>query len=458
MICRMTEWQCYDRKDKHQQAFASLKGQRASAIVHGLNLGHDATVVRACLNCHALPEVGGFLAGPARLEEGVTCVACHGPYWQWVGEHPAGELWRSQAAINPGRLGPDNWINLDRKQKQLLKGMTDLWDPVRRAEVCASCHIGNYREKKVITHAMYAAGHPPLPSFEAATFSEFQPRHWQYLREKDDRKQQLLQPFDPNHLERAELVAITGLVVLRESMKLFADQAAVDCDGPPGAAWPDFARYDCQACHHELQVTTRTELGRGLAPGRPADPPWPHALVLLGIEATSDHPRNAAKERDWYDALVRSLHGAWAIQPFGDRGQAIQAAEMVSRWADQLLKRRASPIDQNRARALLAEACRIEQGTVLDYDAARQRAWAAGVLYQDILAADPACRANPTIVSALQALDNLLLLKLPAAQEQVPIERSLKTRLDFANKYAATAVRNHFDQIFHEVVAGRLRL
>ena len=62
--------------------------------------------------------------------------------------------------------------------------MTDLWDPVRRAETCASCHVGNHDEGKVVTHAMYAAGHPPLPGFETATFGDLEPRHWQYLSEK----------------------------------------------------------------------------------------------------------------------------------------------------------------------------------------------------------------------------------------------------------------------------------
>ena len=103
--------------------------------------------------------------------------------------------------------------------------MTDLWDPVRRSEICTSCHIGNYKEKKVITHAMYAAGHPPLPGFEAATFSEFQPRHWQYLGEKEKSQRSRLRPFDASNLERRLLVAISGPIVLRESMRLFAEQA-----------------------------------------------------------------------------------------------------------------------------------------------------------------------------------------------------------------------------------------
>ena len=32
--------------------------------------------------------------------------------------------------------------------------------------MCLSCHLGNAREGRVVTHEMYAAGHPPLPGFE----------------------------------------------------------------------------------------------------------------------------------------------------------------------------------------------------------------------------------------------------------------------------------------------------
>ena len=175
--------------------------------------------------------------------------------------------------------------------------MTDLWDPVRRTEVCASCHIGNYEQKKIITHAMYAAGHPPLPSFEPANFSDFQPRHWEYLWEKNPNRQKRLQWHDTSNLERAELVAVSGPVLLRESMRLFADQAKANPAQPPGAAWPDFARYDCRACHHELRTGTISQNRVGAAAaGRPADPKWNHALARLGISIMTPAGKNVADE------------------------------------------------------------------------------------------------------------------------------------------------------------------
>ena len=50
--------------------------------------------------------------------------------------------------------------------------------PSNAHKLCLSCHVGNAAQGKVITHAMYAAGHPPLPAMDIATFALNQPQHW----------------------------------------------------------------------------------------------------------------------------------------------------------------------------------------------------------------------------------------------------------------------------------------
>jgi hypothetical protein len=181
--------------------------------------------------------------------------------------------------------------------------------------------------------------------------------------------------------------------------------------------------------------------------------------VLVGISALFGNPQNAAHERNRYVGLAQSLHSSLSIQPFGDRKAAMQAAKNLWCWADQILEKRGNlPIDQDRATAALTEACRIGETRGVDYDSARQLAWAAQVLYSDIIAANAGARPNPTIVSALKSLDNHLLLQLPSAKEHVQIESSLKTRLDFASKYVPSRVRTNFEQIFNETKAGRLKL
>src|SRR5947209_12356109 len=101
--------------------------------------------------------------------------------------------------------------------------MTDLWDPAKRTALCASCHIGNKEQGKFVTHEMYAAGHPPLPGFEVATFSNQMPRHWQYLKEKDEKVLALLE-YDAAQasLEETNLLAIGVLVNFQASMDILA--------------------------------------------------------------------------------------------------------------------------------------------------------------------------------------------------------------------------------------------
>jgi hypothetical protein len=65
-------------------------------------------------------------------------------------------------------------------------GERDMRDPAARAERCAACHVGNAAEGRFVTHAMYAAGHPPLPPLEVMTFSRDPPMHTTYARDLPD--------------------------------------------------------------------------------------------------------------------------------------------------------------------------------------------------------------------------------------------------------------------------------
>jgi hypothetical protein len=452
MICRMTEMQFYDKADKHQIAYRRLANERSRSIVKLLGFkDNDATTVDACLRCHALPEVGGGRMNTAFLSEGVTCVACHGPYREWVGEHPDAVVFLGlQKPPDRARNAPKNWLELTRKEKEELKGMTDLWDPVRRSEICASCHIGNYKEKKVITHAMYAAGHPPLPGFEAATFSEFQPRHWQYLGEKEKSQRDRLRPFDESNLERALLVAISGPIVLRESMRLFAEQARGNRDERSGAAWPDFARYDCRACHHELKSEAKvTSRGGPVGLGRPAAPWWTHALVRFGILICTANAADATNEQMRYEALAKSFRAAMSAEPFGNRGPVVEAAEDLANWADELVKNRPhTAVDQKRAWTMLAELCDESATKGLDYDSARQIGWAFLAIYHDVRRGERQKDGDKEIERILNQLDSGLFLTFNSpGKEQGFIEDSLKTRLGFAARYNAAATAELFAQL-----------
>ena len=169
MICKMDEYQVWHESDRHEYAFhwpinvspqrrdakdqrhengarfLLLAGQRAQEIVDRLQI--KDLQKSACVNCHTLPvpkdiPADRFVPGT----DGVTCVACHGAVQDWALRH--------QAVNDP------QWRKLTRKEKERDYGMVDLWNPVTHASKCLSCHIGNAAERKVITHEMYAAGHP----------------------------------------------------------------------------------------------------------------------------------------------------------------------------------------------------------------------------------------------------------------------------------------------------------
>jgi hypothetical protein len=429
MICRMDEFTRFHHKDVHELAYSALTGTRGQQL--STALGTDVTQIDACVNCHSVPvrKLPAQFYDPKM--DGVSCVACHGTYLNWVEKHQA--------------TGDDEWRKLDRKEKQRDYGMTDLWDPVTRAETCASCHIGSHAEGKVVTHAMYAAGHPPLPSFEAATFGDAEPRHWETLNEKSpERQSRLRPPRDPKNLEQTQLVVASGLVVLRESMRLFHDQAKAHHPDSANPPWPDFARFDCFACHHDLASAAsapwRQTRGYRVARGRPPAPEWPLTLVPLAIETAN--PDLARARKNELQELLDVFRGALARQPFGDPQPAEQAAEAVARWSKTVLDElRHSSVNRDQARRLLDRLCRIAQDRTPDYDSARQIAWAFRIIYQEL---EPNRAKDAPIPRRLAELDAQLLLTLPRVREQSSIESTLAQRLNAIAAYDPAAFQAQF--------------
>jgi hypothetical protein len=445
----MNEWQKYDQQDKHQIAFQSLLNRRGKEIAQ--RLGHqDALQIGACLKCHAIPDPGVARPNPARLSDGVTCVGCHGAFADWVEIHPR-SFEEPEGVNRQVEPGEDDWIKLDRKQKERDYGMTDLWDPVRRTEICASCHIGSYAQGKVVTHAMYAAGHPPLPGFEPATFSDAQPRHWEYLHEKTPERLSRLKTLRPRNLEQTQLIVVGSLVSLRESMNLFADQAEANKPDPVGAQWPDFARFDCYACHHELQArdgaSWRQVRRRDGQPGRPTPPEWPQILIWLGIEATG--PQQSSRLENQLKQQLAAFHASMRLGPFGNSKSIVSTARNVAEWADSLVQcLNHTMFDQALARQLLARLCKTAGETIPDYDSARQIAWAFRAIYRESV---PEGHHDAAIERALASLEAELTLNLPPERKAVTIETALPERLRSAAGFNPTSFQARFG-----IIAERL--
>jgi hypothetical protein len=453
-ICRGTEMSIWQPQDKHALAFQVLGDERGQRI--GKLLGLDVKNKKECLACHTAwfdEHVGMQKAGNFSREEGVSCVVCHGPDLVVLpGQDRLPKLGWLDTHGSQNQQFREAWRKLSRTVKQDEWGMTDLWDPVKRTQLCASCHIGNVEQGKVVTHEMYAAGHPPLPSFEVVTFSNQMPRHWQYLREKDKKVLDLVMKFEPSEieLEQTHLLAIGSLVVLRENLQLLANQAATK-------DWPELANYGCYACHHELRSKSwRQERGYAGKPGRPPLREWPTALVELGLLHAAANAEQAKALCDDFQNLLTALQTAVDSQPFGQSAAVKQKADDLISFINSSLKRIQDRMTLDESKGgyspdasgqLLAQWLnrRAEVTPPLkanhplpDFDSARQITWAYQVLSLEAASKhDPKTRQS--LASAMAAdpawktLDEYLGLTLPPGQ--IKLEASIKTGLDRIGNY-----------------------
>src|ERR1043165_9122327 len=315
-ICRCNEFEIWETTDKHRLAFLALKGKRADMMRE--RLGYDVRAAKACVSCHSVWIEDNQVREKQQslVEEGVSCFVCHGPDSgtdkRWMDTH---------GSTNPATR--DEWRKESRETKQTRYGMRDLWNPAERSRLCVSCHIGNADEDKIVTHEMYAAGHPPLPSFDMSNFSEAM-KHWQALGEKSPA---VLKEFKYSPLEvereQLDLVTIGSLVSFQQTMVLLKKQASkLD-------AWPEFAQFDCYACHHDLKNPSwRQQRGYRGKPGRPQMSAWPTALMEVAVEYASGADAKAAKRnfKD-FEAKLAKLQAASNAQPFGDTAKIADATD-----------------------------------------------------------------------------------------------------------------------------------
>lgn len=364
-----TESARFIAEDKHVQAYELLKGELGQAMTKRLGIA-DISQARQCLSCHAgwQPHEA---EKPPHFEFGVTCESCHGPSSNWDTPHSE-PAWRVKPPADKLKLG-----------------LVNVRDPVARAEQCFSCHIGNADQGKVITHEMYAAGHPPLPSIEIESFVDQMPAHWRYLPEKgpfESRAEYVKlnypeHPHDPGlDLPRTRSAVVGGLVALRESLELFASQAK-----PDNPQWPELALFDCQACHHDLRSPSwRQQRDVQFAPGRPTLPEWPFALVNVSLrQIAGDNDVEFAKLTAEFAAQRQQLYAAVQKQPFGDKQAATRATEFA-RWLEpHIVMLSTSRFDSTAATRSILELTTLGDKEFPDFHSARQRAWALGIIQRE---------------------------------------------------------------------------
>jgi hypothetical protein len=398
---KLTEFTTWRTEDRHSLAYAVLEGPRGQQMGEIL-AGDKGYVLRrdaGCLNCHAM-NFEGREGTQFSLKDGVSCDGCHGPSQEWIGPHFADK---------------ENWRKMTPEQK-LAKGMRDLRDPTTRAELCLSCHVGNAAEGKVVTHPMYAAGHPPLPGIEVATFSKNLPQHWYDLKDvpflktaPEDIKK--IYHYDIADVQHSRLTLESSAVVLREQMNLVAGRADLKAANPKNN-WPELvlpifkeekgveqlwpqvamAHSDCYACHHELRRPSwRQERGYGIrlldgqsvegVPGRPQVRPWPMALFEISLRnAFKD---DAPKRMGDLKGALDKLYAACNARPFGTPEAVGQAAQALQQWCRQSADVRSAfdKLDRKALPPLLGQLSRLPEAYYPDFDTARQLASAFQVLY-----------------------------------------------------------------------------
>jgi hypothetical protein len=348
-------------RDRHRQAYQVLDGPKSQGIMRNLagdGLPADARQDARCLACHTVPTSvyapGRWGTVDPRPEahdlraQGVACDACHGPAERFDYPHLA-------------------WSKSDnREQTYRDGGAVWLSDPVSRARVCVGCHVGappdraNNLPARDVTHDLIAAGHPRL-TFELSLFLANLPPHWQEI----DRTKPLRVRREP---DAARTWYAGQLGTAEASLRLLAHQAKPGPADPTLLPWPELARFDCSACHHNLTAPSwRQERGSG---GRLTPNSWNLSWPLRRLLGQDD-PESAPAIDQLRAALARSADRA----AVADR--ALRLERRIGRRLDAL---RNDPAGAGTDRTLAAFRAGAGQLDRLNWDDAAQLYYALEAL------------------------------------------------------------------------------
>jgi cytochrome c553 len=359
------------------------------------------------------------------------------------------------------------------KSKLEKYGFADIRSPSARTRMCLSCHLGNVAEGKVVTHEMYAAGHPPLPGFEMETFAYQMPKHWRDFHEKTPtvREEFLKKSEDDvygrdtyklDNLHQTNVVLVSALVAFSENLKLGANLADTAASMPVAKPdFPELAQYECFACHHDLKDRSwRQRRALSGAPGRPLLRSWPTVLTKLALKRLS----GSSEE---FDRRMKSVDKLLSDQPFGRREEWVAAVKPVTEWIDQQARElERKPLSRTEGVQLLRDTVAVADSNLWDYDSARQLVWVTQVLRRE-LGADPSPPAIKSLVATvndeLADVEKLFALNLMDGQdEEQPIpgqpEKKRKVKvIDLTKTLAPISRYDAFEfQNKFKAVAGKL--
>lgn len=380
------EYTTWVTRDRHARAYQVLVDDpRSSMMIKRLGWSKAAYQEDRCLVCHSTP-LGARPAGTAEAldirQEGVSCEACHGSSSGWIGEHTKAE-WKADRA-DPARSASI------RRRAQNLFGMLPTYDLADRALTCAGCHVGSpanpaagFPIARSVDHDMIAAGHPRL-TYEFSAYYDAMPHHWRASRDAG--------------ADFSARAWMTGQIASsRTAIALLQDRAK---NVSPGKApWPEFAEYDCYACHHALRDEPwRREHRRT---GWPAWGTWTSDMtVKLADDAALLKP---ASVRSALDEL-HTLMSRPAPQTAAVATAAGEAVHALDGWLDRV--GRTSPdargvLSAAEIRRLIEQLDpRAHSGAVADWDHASQTYMALAPLLETQKKLAPS-EVDPSLVKLL---------------------------------------------------------
>jgi hypothetical protein len=289
------EYTVWLRRDRHAEAYKTLLTERSEDIAKNYGLNKPASEAALCLDCHsdnATQRVEDF-----RIKDGVGCESCHGGSERWLKTHTSSTRKHSE---------------------NLEMGMFPTDDPVRRAELCLSCHLGT--EKKFVRHRMLGAGHPRL-KFELDSYMVTMPAHHTVDDDYVERGKIAMEPV--------KLWAVGQAVQVRETLRALADPAR-NQDG----IWPEFSLLDCYTCHHSMEEKRRPS---GRVRGLGTDPGTPRlndaGFLMLRHILVGVSPGSAASMRDG----ILKVHAAVSKSEGNRREVARDLANFVDREIEKIV-------------------------------------------------------------------------------------------------------------------------
>ncbi len=308
------EYSVWVVQDSHAKAFRSLQTPIAVRMgkLIGISKVDDSP---RCLTCHALSVSTAQRGRNFDLNDGVSCESCHGPSSAWLGDHTT-----------------RGWT----RQKSIAAGMYDNWNVVHRAEKCLSCHLGD--KGRSVDHELIAAGHPALV-FDLESYSAAMPPHWKPQNEPKD----ILRTW-----------GVGQAVELREALHRLSRSTQSD-------SWPDYAEYECYACHHSLTGAEKSwRQEAGYQNRKAGSPPWDAAhFTVLRILARQTDPELSAE-------LETRLSKVFKVSSIAktDRQEVARAADAGAESADRIAGALKNHVMQRQDALEMALALAAEAGKI----------------------------------------------------------------------------------------------